>query len=176
MASKVLADLTSDAFLVSLGVISSAEGLKRHLQQSEYVKAVARALSSGEVSEQRIRQFVSELMRSFKPGDQFFYDPVLAALAVVMQNRYTPFADEYLLDLARVGRIVEFPFSSKVAQLCRAEWGTRRPCFKTKTKTFDETALEALRHTKLSYRVVFIGGPPLKRTGAIKRETNYAAS
>ncbi len=93
MTSPALAALASHDFLVSAGTISCAEGLKRHLRQSEYVKAVGKALSSGEVSEGRIRQFVSELMRSFKPGEQFFCDPVLAALAVVMQNRYTPFAD-----------------------------------------------------------------------------------
>ena len=161
--------------MVSLGTISSAEGLKRHLQQSEYVKNVGKALTSGETSEERIRQFVSALMQSFKPGEQFLYDPALAALAVVMQNRYTPFADEYLLDLARIGRIVEFPFSPRVAQLCRVEWGARRPCVKKKTKTYNEAVLQALRHLTLSYRVMFIGGKRLKRMGTIKREANYAA-
>ena len=168
--------MASEDFLVSLGTVSSAEGLKRHLHQSEYVKAVGKALTSGEVSEGRIRQFVSELMRSFKPGEQFFHDPVLAALAVAMQSRYTPFADEYLLGMARVGRIVEFPFSPKVAQLCRIEWGARRPRIKRKTKTFDETVLQALRHTKLSYRLVFVGGQPRKKTPNTRREVNYAAS
>jgi hypothetical protein len=176
MASRILEALASEDFLVSLGAISSAEGLKRHLRQSEYVTAVGKALSSGEVSEERIRQFVSELMRSFKPGEEFFYDPVLAALAVSMQSRFTPFADEYLLDLARVGRIVEFPFSPRVTQLCRIEWGARRPRVKRKTKTFNETALQALRFTKWSYRVVFAGGQRVKRPGTIKREANYAAS
>ena len=176
MASRVLEALASEDFLVSLGTISSAEGLKRHLHRSEFVKAVGKALTSGEVSEERLRHFVSELMKSFKPGEQFFHDPVLAALAVALQSRYTPFADEYLLDLARVGRIVEFPLSPRVAQLCRIEWGARRPRVKRKTKTFDETAFQALRYTQWSYRVVFVGGQPVKKAGTIKREAHYAAS
>jgi hypothetical protein len=115
-------------------------------------------------------------MRSFKPGEQFFYDPALAALAVVMRRRYTPFADEFLLDLARVGRIVEFPFSPRVAQLCRLEWGARHPRVKKKTKTYNEAALRALRHAKFSYRVVLVSSRRLKRTGTIKREASYATS
>ena len=101
---------------------------------------------------------------------------VLAALAVVMRRRYTPFADEFLLDLARVGRIVEFPFSPRVAQLCRLEWGARHPRVKKKTKTYNEAALRALRHAKFSYRVVLVSSRRLKRTGTIKREASYATS
>ena len=113
--------------MVSLGTISSAEGLKRHLHHSEYVRAVGKALTSGEVSEERIRQFVSELMRSFKPGDQFFYDPVLAALVVVMQSRYTPFGTSISSTWRRLVASWSSPSAPKVAQIYRIEWGRRRP-------------------------------------------------
>ena len=176
MPSRALEALTSEDFFVSLGTISSAEGLRRYLQRSDYAKAIAQALASGEVSEERLRQFVAELMKSFKPGEQFFYDPVLAALAVAMQSRYTPFAEEYLLDLARVGRIVEFPFSPRVAQLCRIQWDARRPWIKKKTKTFSEAALQSLCQTNWSFHVVLVGSGHLKRRGTIKREAHYAAS
>jgi hypothetical protein len=176
MSSHVLDALVSEDFLVSLGTVSSAEGLRRHLQQSNYVKALGKALTSGEVSEERLRQFTSDLMRQFKVGEQFVYDPVLAALAVALQNRYTPFSDEYLLDVARIGQIVELPFSPRVARLCRMEWGARRPWIKQKTKTFSEAALQSLRLNDRSYRVVFVGSRHLRRVGTTKREANYAAS
>jgi hypothetical protein len=70
---------------------------------------------------------VDELMRDFRPGSQFQHEIALAAIAVVLETRYTAFADEYLLDLARLHTKAELDLSPRVAQLCRSAWSENRP-------------------------------------------------
>ena len=80
-------------------------------------------------------------MREFVAGSPFKYDRALAALAVVLEARYTSFADEYLLDLARLYNKAELEFSPRVAQLCRSAWSANRPRITVKYKTIAPAAV-----------------------------------
>lgn len=141
MTRNALKSLLSEEFVVSLGVCGTASGLRRCLQRSVYVKAVRNALASGELTEKAIRKFVRELMTVWKPGMQFPYDFALAALAVALEKRFTPFADEYLLDLARLQGIAEVDLSPKVAQACRRDWGIQRDQVVERKRRFVKGAL-----------------------------------
>ena len=126
MSSNALRSLLTEEFVESLGLCGTAAGLRRGLQRSKYVKAVRESIASGELTEKTLRGFIRDLMRSWKPGVQFPYDFALAALAVALEKRFTPFVDEYLLDLARLGGIAELDLSPKVAQAVRRDWGVQR--------------------------------------------------
>ncbi len=114
--------LTSDEFLLSLGVSATASGLRRALRRSLFVKELRESLMTGEVTEHGMRIFVSRLMREFRPGVQFSHEPALAAVAVVLEKRGTAFSEEYLLDLARLKHIAEFDLAPRVAAASFKHW------------------------------------------------------
>jgi hypothetical protein len=121
MSNKALIDLTSDEFRLSLGVVTSAAAPRRCLQRSPYMHRLRAALRFEIVSESGIRRFVSELSARFQRGAMFFDEPALAAIAVALETRSSPFVDEYLNDLAKLGRIAEFHLAPGVAVLCLRE-------------------------------------------------------
>lgn len=121
MSAKLNA-LTSDEFFLSLGVSATAPGLLRALRRSPFVKELRESLATGEVTERGVRLFVARLMREFRPGVQFFHEPALAALAVALENRSTAFAEEYLLDLARLKHIAEMELAPRVAAASIKRW------------------------------------------------------
>lgn len=116
--------LLSDEFPLSLGVSTTAAGLRRALQRSSFVKELRESLTRGEVTEAGIRRFLARLMREFRPGVQFFHEPALAAIAVVLEHRSTAFAEEYLLDLARLKHIAEMDLAPRVAAISLKRWLT----------------------------------------------------
>ena len=123
MMHKLLNDLTSIDFYVSLGSVSSAHALRRCLRRTNQVEQLELALRRNVVTEENIRAFVAELMRHFKRGKQFPHEIALAVVAVCLEARYTDFADEFLLELAKLDAYAEFALSPKVAKICRTAWG-----------------------------------------------------
>lgn len=62
-----------------------------------------KALGTGEVLEKEIRDFANCLLRDFRPGVLFEHDIALAAVAVALSRDWnTPFAEEYIIDLAKL--------------------------------------------------------------------------
>lgn len=135
MSDKVLRDLTSDEFRLSLGIVTSAAGLWRCLHKSSYVSRLRAALRRGEVTETAIRRFVGELSARFQRGSAFFDEPALAAIAVALQSTHSHFATEYLSDLSRLRRIAELHLAPGVASLCLRDrdrshrYQSRRACW-----------------------------------------------
>ena len=88
----------------SLGFIAgNDESLFAALNGSPVVGELRAALGSGSVSENEIRRFTEQLMQDFRPGELFTHDLILAGLAVVLSRNWnTPFAEEFILDLARL--------------------------------------------------------------------------
>jgi len=133
--------LLSDDFIAEVGVVSSPRGLRRAIYKSDRVAVLRRAISCGSITETDIRQFTERLMKDFSRGEKFPHELALAALAIALENRRTEFAEEYLLDLARLN-IVEMSLAPGVArdsvrhwrQLPRTRvrriaptWGARKP-------------------------------------------------
>ena len=117
MCRKLFEALTSDAFVLSAGLISTPEALRRFLLRSEMVNDIRESLRRGSITEDSIREFVSSLMKGFHVGSRFEHEMALAALAVALERRPTDFAEEFLLDLAKL-KLAEMPLCVRVAREC----------------------------------------------------------
>jgi hypothetical protein len=118
MTHPALQVLQSDDFLVRFGVTSNARAMHAALRRSDEVENVRDALYQGQIDEQTLRDFVSGLLESFRVGELLPFDVTLAAVAVAVESRPTPFVDEFLSELSRLQRR-EFPIAIRVAQECR---------------------------------------------------------
>src|SRR5262249_8122895 len=65
--------------------------------------------------EESVRRFAEQLLKDLKRGVLFPHDRTFAALAVVLGDWYTPFADEYLRGLAGL-KAAEMPYGPRVAR------------------------------------------------------------
>lgn len=117
MNSPLLNRLVSDEFTDSVGFVLPPGPLRRMLQLSADVRSLAAALRFGQVTKEDVREFVERLLRDFRPGELFRHDVALAAVAVALEHWSSSFAEDYLLDLARVER-PEFRASFRVAREC----------------------------------------------------------
>lgn len=139
MNSKVLDALKSEQFEVEIGQFMPAAALRKKLVSLAEVRQLVAMLGAGSLSDQSIRQFVSNLMRDYRPGQRFDYDAALAAIAVALERRASDFAEEYLCDLARLSN-ADMPISIRVAREClryRAASVTRD---QVKTNTYQSGA------------------------------------
>jgi hypothetical protein len=112
-----LEQLASDGFQSVFGSVSTTQALLRVLRRTPAVRQVRESLASEQLSDGDLRAFVAELLHAWSPGRLFPHDVALAAIAVVLESRFTSFADEYLHDLARL-RAPEVPKATRVARLC----------------------------------------------------------
>jgi hypothetical protein len=117
MLSPLLEQLTKDDFHISIGFIHAPASVRRALLRSNDVRWVAMALRYGLITEEMIREFTSRVMGEFAKGQRLPNDLALAALAVVLERRPTSFAEEYLLDLARLN-LAEMVVSIAIAREC----------------------------------------------------------
>lgn len=115
--SPLLLELTTDDFNDGIGVVLPPAPLRHVLQRTTQVRRIGAALRYGQIKERDIRDFVAYLLREFKPEELFRHDIALAALAVTMEHWGDRFAEEYLIDLARVER-PEFRAAYRVAREC----------------------------------------------------------
>jgi len=114
--------LITEDFIIAAGAVSSATALRRYLVQCKEVQDVRNALAKGLITESTIEKFTDYLMSSFIRGQQFPYELTLAAIGVVLESWRTRFAEDYLLDLARLRKISEVHIAPLVAGLCLREW------------------------------------------------------
>lgn len=117
-----LQDLTGSDFRVEAGAISSAKALRRSLLRNERVANLRKALQEGRVSEPTVQRFVARLMSDFRRGIQFPHELALSAIAVALQDRKTRFAEDYLLDLARLQKFSEMDIAPRIAGICLQAW------------------------------------------------------
>jgi hypothetical protein len=120
--TPLLRQLLEPDFAVSLGVTTSPHAIRRALAGSPIVRDVRQAVRGGIITEADLREFVDEISAGFQKGVRFPYEAAIAALAFVLETRKTEFADEFLIDLARLRRFSEFQFAPQVGALCRQKW------------------------------------------------------
>lgn len=133
--ANALDKLKSMDFLLTVSPITTASGFRRCLQKSPFVTELRQSLVRGEITEKYIRRFVSESMKDFQRNIQFPHEPALAAVAVALESRKTPFVEEFLNDLARL-EINEMDVAPRVAGACLAAWSTL-PSSEHRTALFD---------------------------------------
>src|SRR5690242_292337 len=114
---EALQSLVSDEFLISFSFISTPTALQRALRRSKYVNDLEEALKSGSITEQTIKNFATDLLKTLKAGETFQYDLTLAGLAIALERRSSDFAEEYLHDLSKL-KLAEMPMSIRVAREC----------------------------------------------------------
>jgi hypothetical protein len=114
---QLLDELFSDSFAASAGGFSVPGVLRRFLLRTSAVRGIREAIRQGVVDEGMIREFAERLLASFRVGVRFEHEVALAALAVVLERRATDFAEEFLLDLAKL-RLAEMPLCIRVAREC----------------------------------------------------------
>lgn len=119
MAHRVLEKLKSDEFVMKFSFISNPRAVHGALQRSEEVRDLRSALRSGEITDETLRSFTAELLSHLEEGRLFEHELALAAIAVALETRSTAFAEEYVLDLARL-ELAELPAAIRVArEACR---------------------------------------------------------
>ena len=151
MAHKSLVELVLLDFEASV-VTSSASGLRALLRKSPQLHRLRAAHRSGAVTDDNIRQFVDSLFGEFATFESFPHQVALAALAVLFENRHSPLAEEYLIDLSRV-RTARLRMAASVARICLRNWSSLP---KVKVKTFpqlDSKLSERQPQNEISYIV-----------------------
>jgi len=109
--------LTSEAFMLSAGFLSTPAGVRRFLHRTRETREIREALRQGAIAEHTIERFVSSLLEDLHPGESFPHQLALSALAVVMETWPTEFAERFLLDLSRL-RSAEMSLCIRVAREC----------------------------------------------------------
>lgn len=115
MTHRVLESLKTDEFAFRFSFISNPIAVHRTLQRSEDVENLRLALRNGEITEETLRAFSGTLLRELEHGKRFLHELAIAAIAVALETRPTPFAEEYTLDLARLD-LAEMPIAIRVAR------------------------------------------------------------
>src|SRR5262249_32319417 len=94
---------------------STAPALRLFLVQRPEVREVSEAVRAGKLSADAVRTFVAALLKDLQRGVHFQHDVTLAALAVVAEEWRSPFADEFLRELAALN-LAEMPLGPRVAR------------------------------------------------------------
>jgi len=140
MVHHVLENLRTDEFAVRFSLVSNLRAVHRALQRSKEVEELRSALCTGEVTEETLSVFTTSLLKDFEGGKRFPHELALAAVAVALETRPTPFAEEFVLDLARL-ELAELPIAIRVARKACQE---RLAVSASKTKIVPLVGEEAL--------------------------------
>ncbi|MBN1590372.1 MAG: hypothetical protein JW888_12730 [Pirellulales bacterium] len=117
MGSVVLHNLLSEEFGVATSCFGTPLALYHFLHTRPEVHAIQESFRQGALTEGTIRRFVVELLQDLHSGIRFPHELAICALAVALESRATDFAEEFLLDLARL-RTAEMSLSIRVAREC----------------------------------------------------------
>lgn len=115
-ASDLFESMKRPEFEVDV-IASTPRMLRSLLDRMPQVHQLRELYDGGFVSSDQIRRFVNSLLKEGREADRFPYQVTLAAIAVVLERRFTDFAEEYLTDLARL-KSTRFAMSSGVAEAC----------------------------------------------------------
>ena len=101
-------------------VVAPTPSVLRHLLRRRWeVRDLQIAYDSGCLLDEQLRTFVNGLLRESAACDRFPYQIALAAIAVMLESRFSLFAEEYLNDLSRI-RSDRFSVAARVARECLA--------------------------------------------------------
>lgn len=100
-------------------VASTPSVLRSLLARTPEVRDLRRAYDAGEITSKQIQDTVASLLRKHSSKEIFPHQTALAAIAVLCENRFTPFAREYLRDLARL-TTTRFWIAGPVGRICVA--------------------------------------------------------
>jgi hypothetical protein len=118
MSAMIFAKLASDEFRQHHGWIGVASALRTSLRTAPEVQEVREAIESGVASEPGLHRFVKQRVHEeFVPGFSSALQVLLAAVAVICEDRSTKMAQDYLSDLSRL-ELPELMMASNVGRIC----------------------------------------------------------
>jgi hypothetical protein len=115
-ASEIFDSIVSVEF-EARHVASTPDALRALLLRSDEVRALRTLYASGSLIDEEIDARVATILRDGIAYDRFPYQHALAALAVTFEGVYSPFANKFLNDLARISSDA-FLVCSGVARKC----------------------------------------------------------
>ena len=134
MNHSFLNQLLSEPFRAEVGFLLPPAALRRRLQRLSLVRDVHLAVRVGIVRCEHVRAFVTEATRDFRAGELLPNEAALAALAVALETCPQDFAEQYLLDLAKL-KLAEVATAARVSREClRARYS--RPKTQTLQRAF----------------------------------------
>lgn len=107
----------SEEFAIRTSFAGTTQALRELILRSPEFKDARIALASGAIQEVSISRFAGELMKDFRQGERFPHETALTAIAVLLEGYSSPFAEEFLIDLARV-RLAEMAGAVRMAREC----------------------------------------------------------
>lgn len=110
-------DVLIDSDFESKFVASTPSALKIMLSRSSEVEGLRNDYDSGTITSSDIRLFVDNLLRNNANFNTFPYQTALSAIAVMMEQRFSYFAEEYLLQLSSLVSS-RFWMAARVARIC----------------------------------------------------------
>lgn len=118
-------------------VASTPGALRLLLSRTKEVHELRAAYDAGEIGSSEIRSYVGSLLRKYASTTVFPHQIALAAIAVMLETRFTSFAHEYIRDLAKLNN-ERFWMAARVARMCRR----RRSAWpRTNVKRFNLTEI-----------------------------------
>ena len=114
---RLLDRIASDEFIVQLAGLFTRRAVRATLRGLPEFRPLCQGIGDGTITEHQVRTYVACLLRHYAPGVRFPYSESLAMLAAVYEAQSTSFADEYLIDLARLDN-AEFRLPIQVAREC----------------------------------------------------------
>ena len=157
MFHPALEAIRSDDFFVRYGYVAGTTALRRLLYSAGDVIRLKTALRQREIADEELSRFVSVILDSWRPAEHFGFDLSLAALAVAVELRSTPFVNEFLEDLAKIKR-VEFHRSATIAKATLLHRQELVPALKSITVCWKPMPLPAHRWELVSVVPSSLGG------------------
>lgn len=117
---SILNKIKSEDFIIDLGYQLPARPMHKVLSERSETLMFRESYQNGSIEEQEIKNFVYDLLKDFKYGENFYNDLTLATIAVALEKCYTDFAKEYLYDLSKL-ELTELKLAAEVAKVCLME-------------------------------------------------------
>lgn len=100
--SSDLNAICSEEFEAKVAFASMPAVLRKLILQSNELNRLRVDLKLNLLTETRLRNFVEEVVARYEKGKRLPHEIALAVIAVLVETRSTEFAEEFLIDLARL--------------------------------------------------------------------------
>jgi hypothetical protein len=114
---NALTALNSEEFIARFYGFAMPGSLRTELSQDERVVAFVGLYRANLIPDEQIKYFAQTLLLDFIPGQHFAHTVTLAALAVGLEAFATEFAQDFLVELARL-ECAEMQRAIHVARIC----------------------------------------------------------
>lgn len=114
---NLLEKIKSEEFAISIGFELPANAMYSILSRTQECSELHDKYRDGILTEDILRQYVQDLMSSFRLGERFSFNLPLALIAIGLESFSTKFAEEYIADLSKL-KLAELTLSIEIAKIC----------------------------------------------------------